>query len=884
MRIITSHQNTDFDALASMLAAAKLYPDAIPVLPGRLNRNLRDFLAFYGEEFPFVEASELPHGTITDVILVDTQSFSPLRGVEEDVRIQIIDHHPLLAEPSPTVTLSGEELGATVTLLIETLQDKGAGLSPIEATLLLLGIYEDTGSLSYGTTTPRDLRAAAWLLDRGASLEVANDFLHRPLTKPQRELYTQLVDRSRAFRFEGHTIVITAVQLGKHIEELSTLVHKLNDLFDPDALFLLAGFGDDVQVIARSTTDAVDVGEIARHFEGGGHGRASAALVEGTSVEEIQKELLAFLDGHVKPPMTVREIMSRGVHTLSPQTTIQQARKLVRRYGHEGFPVVENGRLLGILTRREVDRAIHHGLGDAAARDYMHKGGVSVSPSDTVADVQRVMIEHGLGQVPVEEAGNFIGIVTRTDVISAWSRPPAASRTVDLGERMDRALPAPLRALLFKARDTANQMGFSLYVVGGFVRDLLLETPTLDLDLVVEGDAIALARRLSRAIGGRVRSHSRFGTAKIILGGTAGTNLPASLDFVTARTEFYEHPTALPEVERSSIKQDLYRRDFTINTMAICLDGDRYGELLDFYGGQKDLHRGLIRGLHNLSFVEDPTRMLRAVRLEQRLGFQIEERTVELIDGARTMLTRVTGERLQHELSQILQEDVPELALQRLAALSILGSIHPALRYDEWLRDRFAQLREAAELKRVAERAPGFSAAELLPPGTSTELERRNGRPSPGQYLALMAFRLTDTELTSLLQLLRLRGPQARTVRQVNRLRSRLPELADPELSPSGIYRLLHRCSDAGLAALRAAADSPIARRHIDLHVHKLMHVRPMIDGHYLGRMGVPRGPVYKEILQRLRDERLDGKVVVRADEEALVRELLRERGLSVAP
>jgi len=881
MRIITSHENTDFDALAAMLAASKLYPDMIPVLPRRLNRNLRDFLALYGGEFPFTRADSLPRRRITDIILVDTQSMSPIKGTDNRTRIRIIDHHPLGIEPGPRVSFSGEELGATTTLLIEQLQEIGTVLTPFEATLLLLGIYEDTGSLSYGTTTSRDIRAAAWLLDRGASLKVVDNFLRRPLTEQQQSLYKKLVDESTTHLFQGQTVLVAAVELEEYVEELSTLVHKLNDLFDPDALFLLAGFGSSLQLIARSTTDAINVAEIARHFGGGGHSKASAALIEDMGVKEARAQLLDLLTELVRPLTTVREIMSERVHTLAPDTTVEEARRLIRRYGHEGFPVVKDGKLMGILTRREVDRAIHHELGDVPVHVYMHKGGASVSPSDSVSDVQRVMIEHGLGQVPVVEDGRFTGIVTRTDLIKAWAKPHALSRALDVRQRMENAFPAPLRSLLFKARDAASELGFSLYIVGGFVRDLLLDTPTLDLDLVVEGDAIRLAKHLSKVIGGRVRSHTRFGTAKIILGGTAGTTLPASLDFVTARTEFYEHPTALPEIERSSIKQDLYRRDFTINTMAICLNRDRYGELLDFYGGRKDLQQKFIRGLHNLSFVEDPTRMLRAARLEQRLGFRIEERTAELIDDARELLSRVTGERLRHELYLILQEDAPELALRRMAELDILRAIHPALIYDEWVHKSFIQLRLAAEFTRVVERAAHFSAAELLPPGTDAGLERRNGRPTPAQYLALMCFRLSEDEVASLVRLLKLRGSEAQTIRQTNELRARLPELSNPKISPSSIYRILHPSADAVLAALRVATDSQVARRYIDLYACKLRHIKPIIDGHCLQKMGIPTGPLYREILQQLQDARMDGRISTIADEKTLIQELLAEMNLT---
>ena len=882
IRVILTHDKTDFDALASMLAAWKVFPGAIPVLPPRPNRNLRDFLTLHGQALPFTEAQSLTSETIAEVILVDAQAVPRLRGIDSHTLVHIIDHHPLDIELDDRMSFSGEPLGATTTLLVERIQEERVPLSVVEATLLLLGIYEDTGSLSYLSTSPRDLRAAAWLLESGANLAVANRFLQQPLTQEQRQLYLRLVDESVFYPIQGYNVLIACVSPPAYVEELSTLVHKLTDLYDPDAAFLLAQFEDSIQLVARSRADAIDVGEIAREFHGGGHSRASAALIQGVGIEDAEQRLLQLLREHTKPVVTVKDIMSRAVHTLTPDTSVAEADSLMRRYSHEGFPVVSRtGELLGILTRQEIDRALHHELGGAPIHAYMHKGGLSVSPHDSVTEVSRVMIEQGLGQVAVEDEGRFIGIVTRTDLIKLWSAAPSASRARQIADRMEEALPAPLRGILITARETANEMGYSLYIVGGFVRDLLLGTPTLDLDLVVEGDAIGLAKRLARITGGKVRGHGRFGTAKIILGGTAGTSLPTSLDFVTARREFYEHPTALPRVEHSSIKQDLYRRDFTINTMAICLDRDRYGELLDFYAGEKDLTARRIRVLHNLSFVEDPTRMLRAVRLEQRLGFVIEDRTAELIDDALGLLQRVTGERLRHELYAILEEKEPEMALHRLDQLGILSHVHPGLRHDGHLAGKFTALREAVEQRAQVHRILAFSSVELLPPGTDVPLERRVGQPSPADYLSLAAAGGDPDEVKSWLERLRITGPDARQITEVNELAHSLAPLQGEDLQPSEVYQLLQGYPAESLLVLRVATHSRIARAHLDLYLRKLRWVKLHVNGDLLKAMGLPTGPHYRDILTQLRNARLDGRVSTKEEEVEMARALAASMGFS---
>ena len=447
-------------------------------------------------------------------------------------------------------------------------------------------------------------------------------------------------------QFSGHSVIIATATVGEPVAEISTLAHKLRELYEPDALFMLVDMGEVIQLVARSTSDAIDVGEIAQALGGGGHSRAAAAVIRSGSLAGVFETLVYLLETHVRPTVTVGQIMSYGVpQTLSPDATIGEAAERMRRYGFEGFPVVENGRIVGMLTRREIDRAVHHGLGRHPVGRYMRAGEVFVTPGDSIETLRKVMTDHDWGQVPVLDpnTGELLGIVTRTDLIKQWTG--ASPRTGEtLEQRMAAGLPPRLLDWLRQAGVSAEELGYRLYAVGGFVRDLLLGVPNFDIDLVVEGDAIQLAQRLAERLGGRVRSHRRFGTAKWIVPDDLRAHrdgnglLPASLDFVSARTEFYEHPTALPTVERSTIKQDLHRRDFTINTLAVRLDSERWGELLDFYGGKKDLDEGIIRVLHSLSFVEDPTRILRAARFEQRFGFTIEPRTERLIADARDLL------------------------------------------------------------------------------------------------------------------------------------------------------------------------------------------------------------------------------------------------------
>lgn len=874
MKVITSHERADMDALAAMYAASLVYPDHEAVLPQKLNRNLRDFLALYRDELPFIERRDLPRRPITRLVLVDTQAISQLRGMDSQATTHIIDHHPP-EEPLPrNTTFEGDIVGATTTLLVEKIRAQGITVTPLGASLMLMGIYEDTGSLAYQTTTPRDLLAAAWLLEAGADLALIDIFLHRPLSPDQRRALVALTRSSAMLAVQGRSICIAGVVLEDPVDELATLVHELLALYEPDACFLLAEFAGDVQIIARSNTDAIDVARVLNAFGGGGHTKAAAALVQNERLDDVRSRLVRALEPHVIPAVRVREIMSMNVHTVEASTSIREAGQLMQRYGHEGFPVLSGNRLAGILTRRDVDRALHHRLGDMPVRGFMHTGPVFVQPHDPVDEVQRVMIENDLGQVPVVDDGRLLGIVTRTDLIKLWYPGQEPSQAHMVRRAMEDALPPGLHHLLLRARDVANDLGYSLYIVGGFVRDLLLGSPTLDLDLVVEGDAIRMARQLAEDLGNcRVRSHARFGTAKVIFEGERDPDVPPSLDFVTARTEFYERPTALPHVERSSIKQDLYRRDFTINTMAICLDRERYGELLDYYGGERDIRQGLIRVLHNLSFVEDPTRILRAVRLEQRLGFTIEERTAELIDDAIELLGNVSGERVRNELYALLREDEPEHGLERLAQMGVLARLHPDLRFNGEMAQLFVRLRRRfEEMGAVTEPAPG------QPRGwPSEEADGAGDVPTLSMcYLALLSSPLSREALNAFVDRLRIPQHDAQLLHEVVRLRESLAELRSSMMLPSGIYRLLHPYSREARFVLSVLTDSDLVRRRLDLYQREWSAVRPTIDGHTLRAMGVPPGPVYGEILTRVRDALLDREITPGDEELAFTLNLVR--------
>ncbi|GAB4472898.1 MAG: CBS domain-containing protein [Anaerolineae bacterium] len=877
MEIILTHDHSDFDAVAAQLGAHKLMPGAVPVISNHVHRNVQHFLSLYWDALPFVQAKELPREPIEHVILVDTQNLLTVRGMNDETSVTIIDHHAARDGLDPAWRVTIDQVGASSTLLVEAIRKARIALTPIEATLLALGIYEDTGSLTYGITTPRDIYAAGWLLEQGMLLDVLNRFLHHSLSEGQKQLYEELVESAEMITVEGYTVVVAAAAAPDLMDEVATLAHKLRDLLEPAATFILVDLGSHIQLVARASVEGIDVAVVARQFGGGGHGRAAAAIIRDKTLQEARAALLEVLPLMATPGITVRDLMSHGVKTLPHHVRARDADRTMRRYGYEGFPVTRNGELIGLVTRRAIDRAMDHGLDGVRVEQLMQAGQVYVRPDDSLATLQRCMMTSGWGQIPVvDDKGAIIGVVTRTDLIKHLGHgelpgTPRAALIALLEESLPPLYPALMRAI----GDEAAALGSSLYVVGGFVRDLLLGKPTFDIDFVVEGDAIALTRVVTRAFGGEMRHHARFGTGKWLLNpqvweGIAARlgvpaydvfRLPGHIDFATARTEFYDAPSVLPEVEQGNIKLDLHRRDFTINTLALRLDPPHFGDLLDFYNGEEDLRHGVIRVLHSLSFIDDPTRILRAVRFEQRFGFRIEPRTEELIGHALHHIEDLTGDRVRHEIELILAETEPERAFLRLDRLGVLEVIHPALRCDEWTAAAFRALRHAV----VQPLWP-----ELAAPGFDTEVP----------YFALLTYRLTLEEIRAIGRRLRVRRRTIDTLERAQAIRRRMEALANPRLEPRQVDRLLSRADDQVLLVSWAAAPTAQARERIVEYATRLRHIRPTITGEDLIARGLKPGPHFKDILERLRGARLNGVVASDEEERALLERILNELDL----
>lgn len=870
MELISTHVSADFDALASMVAVSKLYPKARLLFPGSQERNVREFL----RETRFSLQAERLKGfslnAVTRLILVDVKRgtrIGPLRDILErpGLDVHIYDHHPAHPKDIQGSLEVLREVGATTTILLDLLREQELPVNPQEATLLALGIYEETGLLTFTNTTEADLQAAAFCLSRGANLGLVADFIRRELSAEQVGLLNDLIRSAETYTINGVRVVISTASLDRYVGDLAMLTHKLRDMENINVLFTLVRMDNRVHLVARSRLEAVDAGQIADAFGGGGHASAASATVKDFTLFQVKERLLQLLKERVCPLKQARDIMTAPVKAIPERFTIRGAAEIMNRFNLAYLPVVRRGEMVGLITREVVDKAIFHSLGDAPVHDYMSGEFLRVTPDTPLPQVQRLMVERSLGFLPVLEGQRLQGAVTRADLLrhtyeDLLKRPTfPATEERELGGPVARhmagllanRLPPRIQSILRLAGTVAVELGTKVYAVGGFVRDLLLRHENLDVDLVVEGDGIAYAEVLGGHLSGKVTSHRRFGTAVV--------SLPDGfkIDVATARTEYYEYPAALPTVEHSSMKMDLYRRDFTINTLAVCLNADRYGELLDFFGGQQDLRDKTLRIIHNLSFVEDPTRILRAVRFEVRFGFHLSRHAEQLITNAVQMglLAKLSGARLYTELQLILQEALPLAILQRLQELGVLTAIHPRLSVDATTERRF---------RRVGEVITWYG------------LLYQGDQPTPWiVYLLTLLGERVGTEARAILRRL---GPSPRAAATLAQDLARLRGLARQfqqarELSPSRVFRWLADAPLEVVLALMARMERPELRKVVGDFLATMRRVRPFLRGSDLRALGVRPGPIYREILNSLQYARLDGHVQNRDDELRFVRQ-----------
>lgn len=620
-------------------------------------------------------------------------------------------------------------------------------------------------------------------------------------------------------------------------------------------------------------------------------------VIKDTNPQEKLTEIVEAFKAQIPHPPTAKELMSSPVRTIRPETTIAEAHRILLRYGHSGLSVVdEQDQLVGIISRRDLDIALHHGFSHAPVKGYMTPQLKTIKPDTTLPEIESLMVTYDIGRLPVLDGNNLLGIVTRTDVLRLLhqqQRPqkksgkgciPGSSRD-SIQELLERRLAPPLLELLNRLAELTEERGWQLYLVGGAVRDLLLADPekTLlltDIDLVVDGchqssndlennqqndknpPAVELASALQKTYSNaRLDVHGQFQTAALLW-----HNDPVLdslwIDIATARTEFYPYPAANPEVEASSIRQDLYRRDFTINALALRLTQPYQGELLDFFGGMNDLQNRQIRVLHANSFIEDPTRIYRAVRFAVRLGFELEFQTKDYIQYAINsgIYEKVQSEnystrqrvpaletRLKSELKYILQAPYWKPALQLLGELKALRCIHPTL---ELNRELWRQVR-------LVDRG----LIRFDPQKTLTHWQVR---------LEVLIAHLAPEYRGDVAETLQFSQDSIERLQQLEPAKAEVMKLMPECQLASQFYRLLAPY-DLPMLILIAVQCPRWVRRRIWQYLTQWWTVKPLLNGNDLKQLGYKPGPQFKQMLDDLLVATLDKEICDRKSAEAFI-------------
>jgi tRNA nucleotidyltransferase (CCA-adding enzyme) len=869
--VITCHANADFDALASMIAVSKLYPGAALVFPGTQESTLKDYFiqsAMY--LFNFRTLKDIDTQAVGLLVVVDTRQRSRLSHVEPlfaipNLDIHIYDHHPRDEDALAASLDIFRPWGATVSIIVERLRAEGLAVSADEATIMGLGIFEDTGGFTFKSTTEHDFAAAGWLRTMGMDLDVVRDIMSRELSSEQVAILSELIDSATTHRINGVDIVLSEVSLDAYVGDFALLTHKLMDMESIRVLFAIGRMGDRIQLVARSKAPEVDVGVVCSSFGGGGHAYAASASIKDRTISQVKDELFALLYSLINPQLVVRDFMSSPVVRIEASRTVAQAAEIMTRYGLKALPVVEYAdQVCGIIEGSVAEKAVGHGLGMERVTEYMLEDFLSVTEDQDLYEVMEIILGHRQRLVPVVRDHAMVGVITRTDLINLMIQEPARIPESFLSDKrqeknirqlLHERLSKPIIGLLQVAGQIGQDLGVEVYAVGGFVRDMLLGIPNEDIDLVVEGDGIAYAHRLGERLEARVRPHLKFRTAVLIL--PSGQKI----DVATARLEYYEYPAALPIVELSSLKMDLYRRDFSINTLAVHLCPPHFGRLVDFFGGQQDIKDGIIRVLHSLSFVEDPTRIIRAIRFEQRFQFKIGAQTERLIKNAvrLNIFQKLSGARIRHELRLLAEDSAPVDALVRMRDLSLLQEINPLLHFPPTKEALLEEIERVIDWYRLLfrEEAPDIWIVYFL--GLVSGFDAH-------QVHALTARLQFPPKRVELVE---------STRRQLRFVAMQLAQWAKNGGSASDLHEILSPLSLEGLLYSMAKQRKQDQKKAISHYLTHLQDVGIAVSGRDIMAQGLAPGPDFAVILRAVKRAVLNGAVRNRDEQLNLVRRLV---------
>lgn len=423
MRIATTHKNTDFDGLASLVAATLLYPGTVAVLPKIINPNIKAFLSIHKDLFNILSVAECDIDAVDSLVIVDANSWGRLDGFQklrrrEDLEIILWDHHAGEGDIRASWECR-EAVGANITLMLRNIKKLKKQLTPMQATLFLAGLYEDTGNLSFPSVTAEDAYAAAYLLETGADLHVLGSLLRPVYGQKQKNILFHMLQTAERIKVNGFTISINKLDIEGHVGSLSVVVNMYREIVNVDAAFGI--FSDKERhrsiVIGRSNIDGLDMGAVMRELGGGGHPGAGSAMLKSIEPETVERMIKESIQGHQQTAIKISDLMSFPVLSVSPETSMREVTLILREKGCTGLPVVDDGGLVGIISRRDFRKIRKDNQLTAPVKAFMRKNVITTEPVKSPMEAIRLMVKHDIGRLPVVENGRIIGIITRSDAM-----------------------------------------------------------------------------------------------------------------------------------------------------------------------------------------------------------------------------------------------------------------------------------------------------------------------------------------------------------------------------------------------------------------------------------------------------------------------------------
>ena len=862
MELIVGHQHTDFDGLAAMIAAKKLYPEAKAAFPGLVQDPVKDFMALYKDEVEVLYLSDIELENVSKLIIVDTANKSALGELNNklnfaEIEVVVYDHHP--HSPKDWVDFDfSQEVGASVSILIEEIIEKNIELNPLEATICALGIYTDTGSLTYDLTHAKDAKAVSYLLKFGANLEIIRQFLEEELNVEQQKIMDNLLENRETLTIDGVEIDLFSYEMSNYVTGLNNITEKLKDIYNLNSVFVIVKMNKKTELIGRSNDDAVNVGKICKIMGGGGHPGAGAAQLS-TDIKKVKKKLKNIIKDNIEAIEKVNSIMSTPVRTISPDTTITEAQKFMQKYGHNGVVVCDGKKISGIFSRRDLDKVKGHNLMHAPVKGYMSKNVITVDYDAPIQKAQQLMVKYNIGRLPVIKDKKLVGIITRSDILESYfdhetphqyqnrygsSLVTIEKEVIDITDKLD-FFPEEVLNLLKTAGEIAEKENSKLFLIGGMIRDLMIGRDNYDLDLVLEGDLKEFLNHFSEKIDAKINFNEQFGTASI------NFNSKFSIDFATSRKEEYLQSGALPLVERSTILEDLFRRDYTVNALALSLNPNNWAKLYDFFSAREDLEKRELRALHRFSFLDDPTRIIRGVRLASELNFSFEEETNNLIKEALKLgdFSELSPGRVFKELKVLFQNNFNYQTIELIEEFPIFKLIYADFEFKEKYKKDFWNLKENIN--------------NFYKLGYNIDRE-----------LLFMSIFFNDIP-ESKYEKLNLNAKEREIFNiDVNNIINKLTA----DLNKVELTTIISNLNKEKLLYVLSVSENEKMLENVELYYEELRDITLNIDGHDIIEMGIKPGPAIREILQKVWKKKLNKELKTEKEEKDFVRKLIKKR------